>query len=971
VRTIHASRSRGHWFALLGLLTTLASGGGPTAAPVDGSNEWPTGTDVAPQANRPVHPDFGDRNGIIGAYGRLPLSFETNRGQTDPRVDFLARGQGYTIFLTPREAVLTLRPGGRSPESPLPAAVLRLQLLDANLQPQAIGQKRLPGTVSYFIGSDPAKWRRDVPAYAEVTYREIYPGIDLLYYGNQGQLEYDFVVHPGNDSASITTRFDGAEQLRVTEQGDLIVEIAGRTLRQPKPHLYQEVNGTRKAITGGYTLKAGLGVGFWVSSYDRSRPLVIDPTLVYSTYLGGSSLDTVDHSGVIAVDNTGNAYVTGLTFSPNFPTTAGSYDPTPNAGGQDAFVTKLDATGSMLVYSTYLGGSDFDQGSGIALDSATNAYVTGRTHSIDFPTTAGGFDRSFNGGGDAFVTKLDPSGSMLVYSTYIGGSDFDHGFGIGVDAADNASVTGQTLSLNFPTTPGSFDTSANGGGDAFVTKLDAAGAMLAYSTYLGGGSTDFGFAIAVDASGHAHITGRTESIDFPTTPASFDTTANGSADGFVTKVNPVGSAPLLYSTYLGGSGFDQGFGLAIDTSGNAVVTGFTQSVNFPTTAGSFDTTFNGSSDAFVTKVDPIGSAPLLYSTYLGGSDGDFGLDVTVDAMGNAHVTGQTSSVDFPTTADAVDTMLNGPTDAFVTKVNSAGSAPLVSSTYLGGTAFDRGSGIAVDPSGNTYIAGLTSSADFPVTAGAYDTTYNGNSDVFVTKIGFVGAPATVTVTPPAATNPVDTQHCVTATVRDAFGNPVPGVTVRFTVTGAVMTSGSATTDANGQAIFCYQGPALPGADTITAFADTDGDGTQDPGEPAGAAAKVWTLPVTTPLCEIRITNGGWIIAANGDRASFGGNAKADAAGNTQGQEQYQDHGPVQPLNMHSINVLAIVCEGTTEASIFGQATIDGLGPFHYRIRVQDIGEPGPGQDTYGLLLQTGYSSGEQVLQGGNVQIRRQ
>jgi hypothetical protein len=437
----------------------------------------------------------------------------------------------------------------------------------------------------------------------------------------------------------------------------------------------------------------------------------------------------------------------------------------------------------------------------------------------------------------------------------------------------------------------------------------------------------------------------------------------------VTKLNLSGSA-LVYSTLLGGSSNDVGNGIALDISGSAYVTGITTSPDFPTTVGAFDTTYNGNFDAFVTKLNPSGSAPLVYSTFLGDVDFDSGHDIVVDTSGSAYVTGATSSPNFPTTVDAFDTMYNGgPTDVFVTKLNPSGSAPLVYSTFLGGSDDDQGVGITLDVFGNAYVTGVTRSPNFPTTVGAFDTTHNGNTDAFVTKLSFstIGLPATLTLNPPAVTNPVDSQHCVTATVQDASQNPVANVVVRFQVIGAVDTSGSATTNSNGEATFCYVGPPLPGADTITAYADTNNNNVQDSGEPSGVAKKTWVLPASTPLCEI--TNGGTIIAENGDRASFGGNAKANESGETRGQQQHQDHGPAQRLNMQSINVLAIVCDGPTRASIFGQATINGSGMFNFRINVQDLGGPGRGQDTYSLLLD-GYNSGEQVLRGGNVQIRR-
>jgi Big-like domain-containing protein/beta-propeller repeat-containing protein len=698
-----------------------------------------------------------------------------------------------------------------------------------------------------------------------------------------------------------------------------------------------------------------------------------NPALLYSTYLSGSG-DDRGHG--IAVDAAGNAYVTGFTNSINFPTTGGVFQPAVSVG-QDVFVTKLDPTGSGLVYSTYLGGNNADQGLGIALDAGGNAYVTGFTQSTNFPTFAA-FQTTLRGVADAFVTKLNPTGSGLVYSTYLGGSDNDQGFGIALDASPipNAYVTGLTQSTNFPTTAGAFQTTFGGGtSDAFVTKLNPTGSGLVYSTYLGRSSSEQGRGIALDASPipNAYVTGFTNSTNFPTTAGAFQTTFGGGiSDAFVTKLNPLGTA-LVYSTYLGRSLEEQGLGIALDASPtpNAYVTGFTFSSNFPTVAA-FQTTFGGVADAFVTKLNPTGSG-LVYSTYLGGLTSDEGFDIGVDAVGNAYVTGFTQSTNFPTFA-AFQTTFGGGVDAFVTKLNPTGSG-LVYSTYLGGSSSEQGFGIALDPSPipNAYVTGLTNSTDFPTTPGAFQTTSAGGIDAFVTKIGSVaaGPPATLELEPKAATNRVDTEHCVTATVRDASGNPVPDIIVRFEVRGAVNTSGSATTDENGQATFCYQGPPLPGADAITAFADTDDDQTQDADEPSDAATKTWILPPTTPLCEISISNGGRITAMNGDRATFGGNARSSQSGATQGQEEYQDHGPAQPLNMHSISVLAIVCDGPgQEASIYGDATIDGMGEYPYRIKVRDRGEPGVGRDTYWILLGNGYDSGDRTLEGGNVQIRR-
>ena len=940
-------------------------------------------------------------------YGRLPLHFEVNRGQAHEDVRFLSRGQGYSLYLTAGEAVLVLttRPDGRPDsrishaqrDAPTPAtsAVLRMSLVGAAPKPFVSGLDELRGKANYFIGSDPAKWRTNVPTYAKVHYRDVYPGIDLLYYGNQRQLEYDFVVAPGADPNAIVLGFQGAERLEIDAQGELVLHSAGGAIRQRKPFIYQEIDGVRREIDGGYVLRGKNRVGFQVAAYDSTRPLVIDPVLVYSTFLGGSDFEL--GSG-IALDSGGNAYVTGCTASLNFPTTSGAFQ-TANAGndggacgnvvdGGDAFVTKLDPSGSVLVYSTYFGGSGRDQGFSIAVDLAGNAYVTGVTQSSNFPTTPAAVDQSYNGSFDAFVTKLDATGAALVYSSFLGGSGADLGFGIAVDSGGNAYVTGYTESANFPTTPAAFDSSHGGGLDAFVTKVNATGAALVYSTFLGGGNFDWGYAIAVDSVGNAYVTGQTNSVDFPTTPAAVDPSYNGDVtctgpsdcnyDAFVTKLDAMGVA-LIYSSFLGGSADDQGYGIALDSGGNAYVTGCTESLDFPTTAGAFQTVKGGGGgscsnawdsgdDAFVTKLDPSGSA-LVYSTYLGGSGDDQGFGIAVDPAGNAYVTGNTTSSNFPTTAGAIDTTLNGSDDAFVTKLDPAGSM-LVYSTYLGGSERDQGRGIAVDSAGSAYVTGLTQSTNFPATAGAFATTFNGTSDAFVAKIGDIAAPATLVLSPAAFTNPVGTSHTVTATVTAAGGNPVPGIVVRFTVTGSVSTSGSCTTGANGQCTFTYMGPALPGADVITAYADTDGDNTQDVGEPTGGATKVWVLPVTTPLCEIKITNGGRITALNGDRATFGGNARSSATGQTSGQQTYQDHGPAQPMTVKALSVLAIVCEGVNQASIYGQATINGLGLFFYRINVKDAGEPGVGVDTYWILLQTGYTSGQQTLEGGNVQIHR-
>jgi hypothetical protein len=719
------------------------------------------------QLNPPAHSADSQPSNqlrVSAAYHRLPLYFEANRGQTDPQVKFLSRGSGHTLFLTGRaETVLVLGNSAlrRPPAQPTdrlsaivkpepevtPPAVLRMKLVGARLTPRVEGLDELPGKANYFTGNDPTKWRANIPLYAKVRYRDVYPGVDLVYYGNQRQLEHDFIVAPGADPRSITMAFEGTKKLSLDARGNRVIAAGDGEVLLGKPTIYQEVDGTRKEISGRYVLKGAHQVSLRVAAYDAGRPLIIDPVLFYSTYLGGSYLDL---GFAIAVDTAGNAYVTGSTASINFPTTSGAFQTTLH-GGRSAFVTKLNPTGSGLVYSTYLGGSSDSRGFGIAVDTLGNAYVTGLTSGAsNFPTTLGAFQTTPGGPiSSAFVTKLNPTGSGLVYSTYLGGSSSgaDRGSAIAVDTAGNAYVTGSTGSTHFPTTAGAFQSTLGGMSNAFVTKVNPLGTGLVYSTYLGGnGGNDDGFGIAVDTAGNAYVTGDTHSIAFPTTVGAFQTTPGAVSDAFVTKVNPLGTG-LVYSTYLGGNGFDVGKGIAVDNmpNPNAYVTGSTDSTDFPTTPGAFQTVNAGNGDGFVTKVNPLGSG-LVYSSYLGGSGFDEGLGIAVDTAGNAYVTGDTQSSNSPTVA-AIQSTPGGSTDAFVTTVNPAGSG-LVYSTYLGGSGADQGFGIALDalPNPNAYVAGNTSSTNFSTTSGAFQTTYGGApADAFVSKITNITLPPGPTV----------------------------------------------------------------------------------------------------------------------------------------------------------------------------------------------------------------------------------
>jgi hypothetical protein len=603
---------------------------------------------------------------LPAAYGQLPLSFEANQGQTAAPVNYLARGSGYALFLTPGAAALSLQkpaaanlgPGA----APAPEGdVLRMQLVGASATPQVVGLDQLPGTTNYFIGNDPSQWHTNVPSFARVAYQGLYPGVDLVYYGNQRQLEYDFVVAPGASAAVIRLGLQGAEGMALDARGNLVLHTVGGDVVEHAPVLYQQSGGVRQAVSGRFVLEGDGQVGFAVGAYDASRPLIIDPVLSYSTYLGGNGYEEGQD---IAVDSAGNAYLIGTTTSTDFPT-ADALQAAYGGGLFNAFVAKLDASGTSLVYSTYLGGSGEDNGNDIAVDRAGNAYVTGHTTSTDFPT-ANPIQATNGGGQDAFVAKLNACGTALVYSTYLGGSGDDLGQGIAVDRAGDAYVTGRTTSADFPTV-NPIQAANRGFMNAFVAKVNASGTALVYSTYLGGSGEDDGTAIAVDRAGNAYVTGSTSSTNFPTVNPIQAGYGGGNTDAFVAKLNATGTA-LVYSTYLGGSGEDLGFGIAVDRAGNAYVTGGTDSTNFPT-ANPIQAANGGSEDAFVAELDASGTA-LVYSTYLGGSGFDRGIRIAVDRAGNAYVTGDTQSTDFPTVNPLQAAYGGGSDDAFVAKITN-------------------------------------------------------------------------------------------------------------------------------------------------------------------------------------------------------------------------------------------------------------------------------------------------------------
>ena len=618
-----------------------------------------------------------------------------------------------------------------------------------DVSPEARG--RLTHRSNFFRGSDPAGWRTDVPNYGEVVYSNLYDGIDLVYKATPKGLKYDFIVHPGADPSHIVVSHEGIEGLEVDSTGEMVLHTAIGDLRDAAPSASQ---GPGSKVPCQFVPRGPRSYGFVCDGWDRTRTLVIDP-LIYSTYVGGSNGSSGQE---IATDASGNAYIAGYSSSDDFPTTPGAFDPVGTHPLSDVIIFKLNSTGTDLIYSTYVGGSERDHGYGIAVSPTGQAVVTGNTQSDDFPTTAGAFDETHNGSYDAFVLLLDPTGSSLEYSTFIGGSPSsgggggggrgkkggggssggnDHGRAVALNSSGEAVITGNTDSTNFPTTSGAFDTSHNGDFDVFLCLLSLDGSALLSSTFLGGSGLDQARGVALDGAGDAYVAGYTASNGFPTTGGAYDTKKSGGNDAFVAKIDISGSA-LVYSTYIGGRKSDQGTAIAVDGSGNAYLTGQTLSNNFPTTSGAYQTSIAGPQDAFVTKLNPSGSA-LVWSTYLGGSGGeivDRGNQIALDSAGQATVTGDTMSTDFPTTSGAFSPNLDGIQDAFVSRL-SADGASLVYSTYLGGSDSDWGAGIAVDAAdeAEVYVMGVTRSTDYPTTAGAFDETYNGGSSTcFVTKL---------------------------------------------------------------------------------------------------------------------------------------------------------------------------------------------------------------------------------------------
>ena len=758
-----------------------------------------SGSVASPQISVPVRPgeisDLKTSASVVHEYAQLPMAFEPNVGQSNSEAEFLARGEGYALFLAPREAVLVLRKPLNSKKITDSATetirslragsqatgVVRMHLVGTNSAAAFTALDELPGKSNYLIGKEPANWYVNISNYRKVAERGVYPGIDLVYYGTQRQLEYDFVVEPGADPRAIQLAIEGQKKLRINARGELVASVEGGEVRVKRPVAYQDMDGDKQAVTAKYVLRNDGGVGFQLGEYDPSRSLVIDPILSYSTYLGGSN---IDGAYAIAVASDKTAFITGGTYSLDFPV---AHPLQPNHGGpddffRDAFVSKLSADGSMLLYSTYLGGKFEDVGYGIAVDAFGDAYVTGTTESPDFPvpSTIPSFNPLCGGDGacgatwnpqgfrvrNGFVTKLNPEGSVPLYSGFLGYYENVISQAISVDANQIAYVTGQvgpnitpTVPIippkvpppPFPITPNAAQPTFGGGvTDAFVMKISATGNSIQYSTYLGGSDEEIGYGIATDGNANAYVTGITYSSNFPVLNP-LQPSYGGAGDAFFSKINTDGSGtapgPLLYSTYLGGNNLDQGNGIAVDGTGIAYITGtvgqgvvpFSTSTTSRCGNGVAAGPCGGTADAFVAKMDATksGALSLMYFTYLGGSLADAGNGIAVDTSGNAYVTGSTVSTDFPITAAVFQPKYGGGNaDAFVAEIDPSGST-LAYSSYLGGTNTDIGYGIAVDSTSNStgaaYVAGQTCSQDFPL-ANPFQAAPGGNCDAFVSKI---------------------------------------------------------------------------------------------------------------------------------------------------------------------------------------------------------------------------------------------
>jgi len=732
---------------------------------------------------------------IMDKLASASLFFTENKGQFPEEVLFQTFVSGTTVYLC-RDKVVSDFCRENEEESvdvhlrdtkylddrkqaKMERTSIAAEFVNANSDVVIVGEEVLPHYNNYFIGNDPDLWYTNVLNYKSVLYKDIYPSIDLHYYGDGDSLKYDFIVYPGGDPSMIEIYYDGVEELELTPNGDMVMQTRLGSICEQIPVIYQEINGITQEISGRYEIRELDSFGFEVDDvYNPLYPLIIDPYLEYSTFLGGSSSE---NSYDIAVDEIGCVYVTGLTQSPDFPT-INAYNDDISSDNRDIFVTKLSALGNSLIYSTYIGGSNIDWANGLAIDSSGCVYIAGSTDSVDYPMV-NAYDSSMNGWRDTIVTKLSSAGNSLEFSTYLGGTsadEFDYIHDIAIDNNNCVYVTGVTSSSNFPMV-NAYDSSYNGGSaggshDAFVTKFSSTGNSLVYSTYIGGSSSvsigggNNGMGIAVDNDNCAYVSGLTSCSDFPTVNA-YDSSHNGGSDAFVTKFSSTGNS-LVYSTYLGGSSSDRGSGIAVDNDNCAYITGRTSSSDYPT-VNAYDSSFNGGLmwDAFVTKFSSTGNS-LVYSTYLGGGEGylgeDVGADICVDDNGCAYITGRTDSTDFPIIDPYDDSFNGGNSDAFFSILPNSGN-PLICSSYIGGSSSDSGFAIAVDNLGRVYVSGHTQSSNFPI-VNAYDSTLSG-SDAFITKISFAYYPPFADPGGPYYSNP---GYAVNFDGSDSFDNDEQG-----------------------------------------------------------------------------------------------------------------------------------------------------------------------------------------------------
>jgi hypothetical protein len=735
----------------------------------------------ASSAATPVK-DVDLQSKLSKTYGSLPLAFEP-RGQ-EGTGEFVARGNGYGIFLSPAGITLNLNGAAQSGSEGRREATVNIRFPGGNPIPGLQAGERLPGKVNYFFGADPSKWVSNISTYRKVVAPSVYPGIDVLYYGNQSRLEYDFVVAPHADPRRIRLKYEGARKLRIDDDGELVIETAAGSVRQKLPVIYQGSAEKRRLVRGRYVRRGRNEVGFEVSGYDTNDVLVIDPVIVYSTFLGVGNTPMA-----IAVDNAGNAYVAGTTGGTNFPLVNPLSQDAGATTGSFAFISKFNASGNALVYSTLLGGivpngalsvNTQTQATAIAVDAGGNAYFTGNTYSPYFPVTAGAFQGSYGGQFlmDAFVAKLSPDGSHLLYSSYLGGADDDSGQGIAVDSSGNAYVAGWTLSSNFPTAS-PFQATKHGGTSGFITKINPNGTAKVFSTYIGGSSADRLSAIAVDSSG-IYVAGWANSADFPVmnTLQAFQPSFSNTV---IAKLDSTGSS-LIYSTFLGGSTDNAlASAIAVDAAGNAIVTGSTGLGNFPTVNAGALTTGPG----FVAKINSTGTAWVYVVRLAGGA-----ASVAVDINGNAYIAGGGSC----TLVLALNPLPNSiclpedPAQANVAVLDPNGVPTFAS--LLGGSDYDAAAGIAVDPTGNIYVVGSTVSSDFPITGGIGQTFVA--REVFVTKISTsVASVRPVSVTPASGTSASGTPQSFAFKFADDNGpSDLNGALVRI---GTSPSSGDLTT----------------------------------------------------------------------------------------------------------------------------------------------------------------------------------